>query len=268
MREDSPPLRDPRLAPARVSTVPSGVLQLAYRSPQDGAADWALAWPPARGDTWLVNLHGHGSDGAQLFTRPDIRDAWLPLFRGAGLGILTPNLRGNAWMSPAAAADLRALLAFARGQFGAARFVFAGGSMGGTGSLIYGVLYPGDVAGAVAMCPASEMAAFYGWCAGRPEAPVPAEIAAAIRAAYGGTPGECPEVYERHSCLAHAGRLTMPAYVAHGEGDALIPVEQSRALAAGREAADLRYREVPGDHDAPLALPLMEEGLQWILRAT
>ena len=53
---------------------------------------------------------------------------------------------------------------------------------------------------------------------------------------------------------------------AHGEDDSVIPVGQSRALAAACAAGNLKYREVPGDHDAPLALPLMEEGLQWTQR--
>jgi pimeloyl-ACP methyl ester carboxylesterase len=267
MPEDSPPLDAVCLEPAPPEASAAGVQRLSYRSPQDGVADWALVWPPAGGNTWLVNLHGHGSDGTQLFTRPDIRGAWLPLFREMEFGILTPNLRGNAWMSPDAAADLRALLQVVRDDFGVSRFLFVSGSMGGTGNLIYAVLHPDDVAGVIAMCPATHMGLFYEWCNSRPDAPVLTEISAAIRAAYGGTPGERPDVYGRHSCLAHADRLTMPVYVAHGEDDAAIPVAQSRALAAACTSGNLKYREVPGDHDAPLALPLMEEGLQWILRS-
>ena len=32
----------------------------------------------------MVHLHGHGSHGDQIFTRPDIRDLWLSLYRELG----------------------------------------------------------------------------------------------------------------------------------------------------------------------------------------
>jgi pimeloyl-ACP methyl ester carboxylesterase len=246
--------------------MPSGVRRLVYRSAQDGLEDWALLWPPESGRTWVVNLHGHGSHGDQLYTRADLRPAWLPPFRRRGLGVLTPNLRDNAWMSPWAAADLQALLALLREKFGAGRFVFVSGSMGGTSNLIYAALFPEDVAGLAAMCPASSVASLHDWCAARADRPVLGEIAAAIRTAYGGTPAEVPAVYERHSCLAHADRLTMPVFVAHGDADELIPVGESRALVPLLRGGNLKYREIPGGgHDAPLAEAFLLEALDWIL---
>ncbi len=264
MPESHAPLEDVRLGRASLAALPDGVQRVDYRSPRDGASDWAFAWPHA-GATWLVNLHGHGSDGSQLFTRPDIRRDWLPLFRGLGLGVLTPNLRGNAHMSPDAAADLRALLAFVRAEFSVDRFFFAGGSMGGTGNLIYAVLHPDDVAGAVAMCPTSCIGSFYWWCSAKPPGSLLAEIADAIRSAYGGTPEELPEVYRRHSVVGNVDRLTMPVYIAHGTEDAVVPVGQSLALAEASASPMLKFRQVAGNHDAPLAAALMKEGMQWVL---
>jgi len=252
--------------PDRLTGIPSGVAHLAYRSAVDGREDWALLSPPTRGRTWLVCIHGYGSHGDQLYTRADLRRDWWPEFQTRGVGVLTPNLRDNSWMSPSAAADLRMLLDFLRGEHGAERFVLFGGSMGGTSVLVYAVLHPEDVAGVGSLCPATDIAARHEWCKRYSCEALPEGISAAIADAYGGTPDELPEVFDRHSCLAHADRLTMPVYLAHGDADDIIPVSESRALAAVLPARVLKYREIPGGgHDAPLALPVIQEALDWIL---
>jgi len=252
--------------PAGSSTLPGGVVRLTYRSRADGVEDWTLLWPPEAGRTWLVCLHGHGSHGDQLYVRTDLERGWLPEFRRRGLGILTPNLRDNAWMSPPAAADLHSLLQYLRSRQGAEQFVIVSGSMGGTGALIYAVLHPEDLAGVGAMCPATDVGSYHDWCSRQPGPPVLSEVAAAIRSAYGGPPEEKREVYEQHSCLAHADRLTMPVFVAHGDADELIPVGESRALSAIVRAGNLKYHEMPGGgHDSPLAPAVLREALDWIL---
>ncbi|GMU22519.1 MAG: hypothetical protein AMXMBFR13_26050 [Phycisphaerae bacterium] len=255
-----------RIAAAQRADWPDGVERIEYASAIDGQTDWALALRPTRGDTWVVHIHGHGSKGDQIFTRPDIRDGWLPVYRRHGFGVLGVNLRGNAWMSPPAAADLHALLKFMRYHYAARRFLLISGSMGGTSNLIYATLHPEDVAAVIALCPASDLATYHQWCRERSEPPVLREIADAIETAYGGPPDRREEAYDAHSALLHAERLTMPVYVVHGSDDAIIPVEQARGLAAaaaGRETFD--YLEVPGgDHETPLSL--MEPGLKWILQ--
>ncbi|NLW49436.1 MAG: alpha/beta fold hydrolase [Candidatus Brocadiaceae bacterium] len=246
--------------------LPAGVLRLDYHSALDGAADWALFRPDERTRMVIVGLHGHGSGGDQFYTRPDLARAWLPLLCGTGCGLLTPNLRGNAWMAPSAAADLRALLQHVRQEYGVLRFVLLGGSMGGTGALIYSVLHPEDVAGVIAVCPATDIGAYHGWCLRRGHPPVLLEIAAAIRAAYGGSPEERPGVYAQHSCLARAGRLAMPVYLAHGDADEIIPVGQSRTLRDALPSHSLLYRErAGGGHDAPLTAAVLREGLGRVL---
>jgi pimeloyl-ACP methyl ester carboxylesterase len=247
-------------------------MRVTFSSGHDGTTDWALARPPAAGDLWWVMVHGHGSSGDQLYTRPDIRAQWLPLADELGLGVLTPHTRGNAWMGPAAAADTHDLLSWAHAQYGARRFVFASGSMGGTSSLIYAVLHPADVAGVIALCPATDLASYYEWCRGTAPAfpgaarnePIIRQIADAIQAAYGGAPAAQPERYQRHSALAQAARLTMPLYLVHGTADPLIPVSGARRLAGAlADHPALVYRELAdGGHDAPL--PAMPEAWRWI----
>ncbi len=246
--------------------IPRGVTRLVFCSSLDGREDYALLYPAARGRTYLVCIHGYGSHGDQLYVRADLRRDWWPEFQARGVGILTPNIRDNSWMSPPAAADLSSLLDFLRVRHGAETFVLFGGSMGGTSVLVYAVLHPEDVAGVAALCPATDVAARHEWCKRYSCEALPAGISAAIAEAYGGTPAEIPEVYDRHSCLAHADRLTMPVYLAHGDADPVIPVTESRALAALLRARILKYREVPGGHhDSPLALDVIQEALDWVL---
>jgi pimeloyl-ACP methyl ester carboxylesterase len=253
---DPPPAApglEPTVDAAAGAGFPAGTLRLGYVSPVDGHADWALLLPPSTGATWLVALHGHGSGGDQLFTRPDIRAAWLAHYCRRGLGVLSPHLRGNAWMSPAAVADLHALLAWLRQHWGAGRVILYSGSMGGTGNLIYAVQHPEDVRAVAALGAATDLAAYWHWCREQ-RLGLTDEIALAIAQAYGGAPSQAPAAYAAHQVVAGAHRLSMPVLLAHGGADALIPVHQARALAARLDGqAGFVYREVPdGDHDAPL----------------
>ncbi len=232
---------------------PEGTMRLDYSSSVDGAADWALALPGRNSALWIVIIHGHGSHGDQIFTRCDIRNSWLPVFLETGAGILSVNLRDNAWMGPAASTDMHGLIDWLRSKYGMQKTIFASGSMGGTSNLIYAVLHPEDVDGVVARGAATDLASYYNWCIGQ-DMPIIQEIAEAIRISYGGTPEQQPELYRRHSALANADRLTMPVFFSHGGADELIPVEQARALAAkmtGRK--NFHYFEIPGgNHDSPL----------------
>ncbi len=233
---------------------PPGVDKLTYRSRLDRTLDWSLAWrPPDQRKPWIVFLHGHGSSGDQLFTRMDLRTLWLKRFRTLGLGILTPNLRGNAWMCPEAVEDLHVLLDWVRTEYRVSAFFFVSGSMGGTGNLIYSIRHPEDVAATVALCPVTDLRAYHAWCCAHPGG-VRDAIRLAIESAYKGTPSQVPERYFQNIVTEHANRLTMPLFLAHATGDDLIPVQQSRELhrcLAG--AARFRYVEIEGgDHDTPL----------------
>lgn len=248
---------DPRL--------PDGVMRVEYLSAVDGLRDWALVWPGPVRELWVVVVHGHGACGDQIFTRPDIRDLWLPQFRDVGAGILSVNLRGNAWMSPRAACDLHELVGWLRSEHHMEQALFCSGSMGGTSNLIYAVLHPKDVQGVVARGAATDIARYCRWCREQ-QKPILHEIADAIVTAYGGPPDAVPQTYARHSSVQHAARLTMPVFLAHGQADAVIPLSQARALAellAG--SPRFRYVEIPGgNHDAPLT---ETTGFEWVFNA-
>jgi pimeloyl-ACP methyl ester carboxylesterase len=264
-RPAEPPIAVKSISPVRENYAPDGLQRIAYVSGIDGVADWALVLPDAE-RTWIVCIHGHGSTGNQLYTRNDIRRAWLPAFRKGHYGIVTPNLRGNAWMSPAAAADLHGLLDYLRKEYKAERFILASGSMGGTSNLIYAVLHPEDATGVIALCPATDLTSYYQWCRERTTTPVLKQIADAIMTAYGCNPDQCPELYIDHSAQANVRRLNMPVYVAHGAQDDIIPVSQARGLLKAIESKGIFcYCEIPeGGHDTPLRN--MSEALEWITK--
>ncbi len=245
----------------------AGVRRMEYRSVVDGNRDWCLIErPPAGARRWVIMLHGHGSHADQLYTRADIRDSWLPVLRGLGVGIVAPNLRDNAWMGPAATADLHALLQSLREEFDIEQFLLLGGSMGGSGALIYAVRHPRDISGVVAMCPATDVGNYHRWCRDQTTGPaVLQQIADAIEASYGGNPQQVPSTYAQASVLQNAASLSMPVAIAHGCDDSIIPITHSRALLRNLPAATSRlYEEIPcGDHDAPL--PWAPEMLRWVM---
>jgi pimeloyl-ACP methyl ester carboxylesterase len=243
------------IQPAVQTHAPADTVRVDYRSDRD---DWAMVLP-APSELYAVVLHGHGSHGDQLLTRPDIRQMWLPALQRHRMGIVCPNLRDNAWMNLPAVRDLHDLLVFVRSEYGAKRFIFFSGSMGGTGNLIYAALHPQDVAACVALGAATELLSYVAWCRSQ-TLPIVHEIADAIDAAY----PDDPAIFRRHSSLYHAEHLTMPVYLCHGGADEIIPVEQSRRL-AGRMADQphFTYREIAdGGHDAPLA---DGDALDWVL---
>lgn len=238
------------------------VEKLIYRSDKDKSEDWALVRRPDRGNTWVVHLHGHGSTGDQIYTRADLRDLWLSRYLQLGLGVLSPNLRGNVWMCPEAVADLHRLLEVVRKEYGAREFCFVSGSMGGTGNLIYAISHPEDVALVVALCAVTDLASYYEWCCVHPGG-TRDEIREAIELAYGGSPDQVPDKYKAHSVIRHSCRLTMPLMLSHAQGDDVIPVEQSQRLYQRLSPADnVTYVEIEGgNHDTPLHGNAM---LQWL----
>lgn len=247
-----------RLTEQSGSGFPAGVHRLDYQSPADGADDWALLKTPAPGvSTWLVCIHGHGSRGNQLYIRPDLQKLWLPRYLERGYGILTPTLRGNAWMGPAAVTDLDALLNFLRQEFQAKKFLFESGSMGGTSNLIYAGLRPENVAGASARGAVTDLAAYHAFCRRQTGVGLLQEIADSLETHYGGTPAQQPDVFWAHSPVNQAKKLqNMPIFLAHGTADPIMPVSQTRVFAAAlAENARFAYVEVPGGgHDSPLSL--------------
>ena len=277
-------LKNPVVTRITSNGYPSDMYRLEYESPVDGVKDAALIRPPTNGKSdWMVVIHGHGSHETQLCMRQDVRRVQLTAYLELGVGIITPNLRNNAWMGPAAVEDMDSLLDFLRSRYGAKRFYFESGSMGATSNLIYAIVRPRNVSGVVARGAITDLAAYIPFCR-KEHAETPVgdwrrqifkEIADCIEEAYGGTPDEHTELYRAHSPLFHPDALSgIPIFLDHGTQDRLMPVAQSRRFAAAMACnPDFTYIEVPdGNHDAPLSIPCLEDigniraPLKWILR--
>lgn len=227
-----------------------------FRSELDGHDDYALVISPDSGPSVggdvAFYLHGHGGVPEQLFSHPCL--VGLPeLATRAGVTLVAPNLRGNAWMGPAAEADLLQLLAEVRREWRPRRLLLTGASMGGTSTLIFEGLHPEVFDGYLAFCGAADMREYAAFCREHQGAiPVLGHIADAIAQSYGGSPDEQPEVYRQRSATEQASRFVRPTIFVHGGNDAIIPVGPARRLAqslAGR--AGIRYIEDPaGGHDS------------------
>jgi len=220
-----------------------------YESAADGFRDWYLVHRVRNARICAVVLHGHGSTGDQPLTRPDIAENWTRFLLKENVSILSPNLRGNAWMKESAVADLRQIIEAEREKNPWQKLLVVSGSMGGTGALIFAMRHPELVNGVGALGAATDPQSYLDWL--EPETrPILQEIRAALLAAY-----PTPELRAKNSVLRHADRLAMPVCYLHGEADATIPVCEARALRdrlAGKP--DFFYREIgDGNHDSPLA---------------
>jgi pimeloyl-ACP methyl ester carboxylesterase len=231
---------------------PPGTLRITYAGSFDGTEDWALFLPGDPARNTVVYLHGSFSGGDQIFTRRDIRDFWLTRVMAGRHPLLSVNMRGTSYMSPAATADLTELLEYARREFACRNYVLLGGSGGASSAMAYAVLHPEQLHGVVAMgmCDILSRLDF----ARKSAIPVLQQLAETAFSAYGGTPEEKPELYEARSVLRHADRLTMPVVLTMGEADALIPVVETRKIASAMQGKPgFTYHEIPGgNHDSAL----------------
>ena len=250
------------VTPMSGSAFPAGTKRITYTSAFDGATDWALFLPGDPRKNTVVYLHGSFSEADQIFTRKDVRDFWLARIRGGGHSLLSVNLRGTSYMSPAATADLTDLLGYCKDNLGCKRFVLLGGSGGASSAMAYAVLHPEKIHGVVAMGMCDILARLE--FARKSKTPVLQKLVATVFAAYGGSPEEKPGLYQARSVLAHADRLTMPVILTMGEADPLIPVTETRKIAAAMQGkSNFVYHEIPkGGHDAALWVDIDLESLQ------
>lgn len=248
--------------PARGSAYPAGTMRIAFTSAFDGAEDWALFLPGDAKKNTIVYLHGSFSSADQIFTRKDVRKFWLTRILEGRHPLLSVNMRGTSYMSPAATADLTELLDHCRDKLGCGRFVLLGGSGGASSAMAYAVLHPEKVHGVVAMGMCDILARLE--FARKSNQPVLQKLAKTVFAAYGGTPEERPDLYRARSVLAHADRLTMPIILTMGENDALIPVVETRKIAAAMKGKkNFTYHEVPkGNHDSAVWVDIDLETLR------
>lgn len=234
--------------------------RIEYSSAVDNLTDWYLYHDAGTDKDCVVVLHGHGSHGDQLLTRPDLAP-WVDFLDKSDVSVVSPNLRDNAWMSPSAVEDLRRILEEGKKNRRWRRIMIASGSMGGTGALIFAIRHPELVDGLAVLGATTDLARYCAWCGSRPEPilPVLNEIRSAILANYH------DEDFEPHNVCLHTDALRMPLVYYHGEADEIIPVSEGRTLArlfSGK--GHFHYHEIQGgNHDSPL--PCFRDALKFLL---
>lgn len=233
-------------------------VKVEYFSKADQYKDWYMLHNAGKGTDCIVYLHGHGSHGDQFFIREDFEER-RAFVKKNNLSVISPNLRDNAWMGPAAAEDLYQILKENKQKYQWRRLLFMTGSMGATGALIFAVLHPELVDGLGLLGAATDIGSYREYCLNQHTYPIHKEIADAITANY---PEESD--YEKHSARKHAEKLTMPIRFYHGINDPVMPVTEMYELQALlKNHPDAQFHAVPGEHDGPV--PFFREALAGLL---
>ena len=229
---------------------PEGTVRIEFESGFDGKTDWALFTPGNRDKNTVVYMHGSFSHADQIYTRADVRAFWLTRIQKGEHPLLSVNLRDTTYMAPGTTQDLTHLLAYCARELGCSNYVLLGGSGGASSAMAYVVVAPGNVKAAIAMGTCDLIARLD--FARKSSHPVLQKLAKVVFESYGGDLEEKPELYDARSILKHGKNVTIPLIVTIGEKDPLIPVEESRKIAAAMtHNPDYTYIEVPGgDHDS------------------
>lgn len=235
----------------------------AFNCTVDGSRwPYLLQTPPGEAQAVLVYLHGHYGDEGQGMTEGIYEDAFGKLRREClrrQWAYVSTWYGGNSWMGPLGEAGLVDLIGVLRQKWPGKPVYLAGGSMGGSSTLVFALRRPELLAGIVAMCPAGNIADYYRF-ASQSSNPTLQNIAAAIKLHYTVEGRKLEEELAARSAATNAERFTMPVYLCHGSADALIPPDGVRALAAElqRLGRKVKYVEIPGGgHDAPVL------GIDW-----
>lgn len=231
-----------------------------FVSEKDGARDWYLVHVGKAGAPCVVVLHGHGSFGDQILVRPDKVKLWTAFLLKENFHVISPNIRGNSWMSEAAQADLIQILNREKTHLNWSKLLVVGGSMGASSALIFAVRHPEAVDGIGVLGAMTDPASYLKWLEAQPlpgDSGNPRWLSAVMReirqALLASFPAEADQT--RNSALWNAEKLfRMPVRYWHGTADQLIPYSQAESFCEKmKNAPDFKFRSIPGgDHDSPL----------------
>jgi len=217
----------------------------------DGSTDWYLVRKGDSAKPLIVYLHGHGSNADQLLGRKDICDVATRFLVERNYSVISPNYRGNSWMSEAAQYDLVQILHSEKQLLKWRRLLMISGSMGGTSNLIFSMHHTELVDGVGVMGAATDLSEYASWLSKQKELPVLTQICDAIRMAF-----PTAETMKKNSAIHQVEYLKeLPIVYYHGEADAVIPVTQARAFAEKlKDSTNFIYHEISGgNHDSPLS---------------
>lgn len=174
-----------------------------------------------RPTTLLIALHGHGSDGAQIFAGKYAEfNALLDVARERGAVVVSPDYRDRtSWMGPAAEKDVAQIVAEQRDKRNITRVVISGASMGGSSSLTFAVRRPDLIDGVVSINGTANHLEYE-------------KFQDAISASFGGSKTAVPLEYKNRSAEYFPERLIeKPTAFTLGGRDEIVPPDSAKRLA-------------------------------------
>ncbi len=232
------------------------------------------SWRPEQPKAVVLVVHGFGEhSGRYGYLVPPLTAAGYAVYaldhRGHGR---SPGKRGHIDSFDDYLADVRALAAFAQAASPGLPVVVFGHSLGGLIALLYALRYPSGLAGVIASAPLltkpnvspmlltvaqllSRVAPSFALDTGLDATTIsrdPAEVARYT---------SDPQVHSKSTARAgseimkaidwaqaHAGELTVPLLLYHGDADNLVPIEGSRRFFAAVQEQDKQFVERPGGY--------------------
>ncbi len=195
-------------------------------------------------------LHGYGGSRYSYYQQlPVLRQ----VFQNHTWIVATVDCREKSgyddWYIEQTRRDITDVLSLLRNDFAidSSHVHIMGRSMGGGGALKYAMFNPQVIASLVDIHGITNFTQFY-------TDDTQNSYRASLRAAYGGTPSQVPQVYANESALGNEIRFRhTPVMIMHGTLDATVNVGQSRALNQSLSALGytVKYIEVPGGDHSP-----------------
>jgi pimeloyl-ACP methyl ester carboxylesterase len=195
-------------------------------------------------------LHGYGGSRYSYYQQlPVLRQ----VFQNHTWIVATVDCREKSgyddWYIEQTRRDITDVLSLLRNDFAidSSHVHIMGRSMGGGGALKYAMFNPQVIASMVDIHGITNFTQFY-------TDDTQNSYRASLRAAYGGTPSQVPQVYANESALGNEIRFRhTPVMIMHGTLDATVNVSQSRTLNQSLSALGytVKYIEVPGGDHSP-----------------
>lgn len=210
-------LMSPCTRPTRAAGKWAAPRDIVFRSGVDGSAQRYVEMLPLPFDEQkehhlLIVLHGHGSNRWQYVKheRGECAGARDVALRHSMI-FVSPDYRApDSWMGPMAEADVVQIIKELRSRHKVGKIVLGGGSMGGTGVLIFAALHPDLVDGVVSQNGTANMLEYR-------------NFQDSIIRSYGGAKERIPEEYRRRSAELFPGKFTMPVAFTTGGRDTSVP---------------------------------------------
>ncbi|MCM8788534.1 MAG: alpha/beta hydrolase-fold protein, partial [Candidatus Omnitrophica bacterium] len=142
------------------------IIDVSFNSTFDGTRQTYLMQKPRNSKCAgiFIYLHGATKHQEQGFNREIFNGTFARLrdfLYKKNYVYVCPEYRGDSWMNEPAEQDLKQIIVSLKEKFNTGNTYIMGGSMGGTGSLIFAARNSQLVSGVLALCPATDMTELY-----------------------------------------------------------------------------------------------------------